>query len=159
MKKTLLSLMVLTALVAFAAAQAEAADFGSVSVTTTMTKKLEITVGPNWAIGNVVESDVKTSGPDKFTVTNTSNASCTLTTTVGNDDWTFDNDPGIEKFAMDQKIKEEPVTWTPIAPGGTILKAGLAAHINQIFDLKFYAPTQTSFGGVGQSIDVTITAS
>lgn len=165
MKKTLLSLIMLTALVAFAAAQAEAADSGSVSVTVTMTKVLAITVAPNWAIGNVVEGAVKDTtteigGPDYFTVTNTSNASCNLTTTVADsgEGWTFAVNPGANAFAMDHSINQG-VNWTQIELVGTILKSGLAAQTNQKFDLKFYAPASTTFGGVAQSIPVTITAS
>lgn len=159
MKKTLLSLVMLTALVAFGATQAEAQS-GSVAVTVTITEVLAITVAPDWAIGSVSESATAISGADYFTVTNTSNATCDLTTTVDattGEGWSFAVNPGADAFAMDHSI-DQGTTWTQIELAGTILVSGLAAQTNQSFDLQFYAPLTTTVGGTPQSFNVTITA-
>lgn len=162
MKKILTGIMVLCLMVIFGVSQALAADSGSIAVTVTITSAIDITVGPGtWAIESLTENgtaDTLTIGPNYFTVTNNSNVTTDLTTTVGNStDWNFANDPGTELFAMDQTITGD-ATWTQIDTGGTVLASGLAAHTDQTFDLQFHAPSQTDHGGTAQSFSVTITA-
>ena len=159
MKKILLSLTVLTILLAFGVTQAEAANPGTVNVTVTVTADaLSVALDTaTWAVGLVAESDTATSG--SIVATNdSSNRTETFSIAASNSaNWNVAAAAGDEAFLMEAQggdltsltsIDTSQTLDTGIAPAGTVS-----------FSLKLTVPTSTDFGGVQQTIPVTVTAS
>lgn len=168
MKKALIGIVMLIALVAFGATQAEAAD---IAVTVTVSEVLSVTITPtSWAIGPVSEgsttttwTDTTPAGGGHFTATNTGNSSGNLTISVTNSvNWTAGASPGDEVFAMGhgqtETLGTEP-TYTNITNAGVALTSDLAAEGDYKFDLQFEVPTNTAYGGTEQSMTVAISIS
>jgi len=159
MKRAFVGIMALVLFGMCVVSQALAADTGTIVVSVTINQVIGITVNQGtWAIGSLDESGTAETTGSHFTVENSSNVTTDLITTVGDsENWIFGIDPGSEIFAMDQSI-DQGISWTEIDPGGTLLVTGLKGHQDQSFDLKFYAPEETIYGGEPQSFSITITA-
>lgn len=160
MKKPLLSLVTLVALVAFAVATAEAATFDNLSITVTITAgALSVNVIPgSWAIGSILESATPVS---TFTTNNTrTNAPEDITlTAVSSANWTFANTPGANQFALNVSF-DLGLTWSVVdSLAGYLIANDLPAGGSKAFDLKLLAPTSTTSAGVQQTITATVTAS
>jgi len=162
MKKALLSLFVLTVMVVFGAAQAEADETATIGVTVSVTQNLSMTVLPSsWDVGTQALNDniSSYSAANFFTLTNTGNGhsyydiAATIvggasldTIAVGLDTYvigwgTGTPPPTYEAFATQEDM-------TDLAYGGSLT-----------FDLEVQTPSSTQLGGVTQTITVTITAS
>jgi len=163
MKKTLLSLAVLMALVAFGVVAAEAASSDSISVTVTITSTaLDVSVTPGaWAVGSISEGATPSTTPDYFTATNNRNSAEDITLSIASSaNWTAANTAGADQFGMKYNTAGATPSWTSIdSVSGALLADDLAAGASETFDLQLLAPTSTSAGGVQQTITVTVTAS
>lgn len=164
MKKVLISIVMLTALVAFGATQAEAANPAEISVTVTITASdLSVSVDPTtWGAGSLLEGTSATTGTGgQFTATNdSSNVTENFSIqALGSDNWTPGATAGSETFVM-EALGGDLTTLTSIHTSQT-LGTGLApASAGTVtFDLRVTVPTSTAYGGVEQTIPVQITAS
>ena len=156
MKKTLLSLVMLTALFAFVVTQAQAADTDSIAVTVTL-QNITVSVSPGtWAIGTIVAGAVVTEDP--CTATNDGNVAEDLTIAVSNSAaWTAGAAAAANVFAMDVGASGGPYN-TNIPTIGVSLTSGLAAGNPYSFGLEFNSPT-SSTDYTEQAITVTVAAS
>lgn len=162
MKKVLLSLLMLTALVAFGVTQAEAANPAEISVTVTITvSTLSVAVSPtSWNAGSLSEGTSADTGiAGYFDVSNdTSNRTETFSiVALASTNWSPAATAADEKFVMEAlggdltsltSVHTSQVLETDVAPAGTV-----------DLDLKVTVPTATDHGGVAQTIPVQITAS
>lgn len=165
MKKRIVSLLVMTVMVVFGAALVEAAESGTIGVTVTITQGLDMAVAPGaWSVGSTSAGTPHTTwttgSAGFFGVTSSGNGTsfmdikgtitggCSLGASPGADTYrighgqaTGGTEPGYTA------ISETDADLATIAPTDTYR-----------FDLELQTPTSTTFGGVEQTITVTITA-
>ena len=164
MIKLLLSLVTLIALVAFGVASAEAANPATIDVTVTITA-VDLSVSldeTTWAAGALSESGSANTGTEGyFLVTNNStNRTETFSIIVGSSSpsgWTADTAAAAETFVM-KALGGDLTTLTSIDTSQT-LETDVAPAGTVDLDLEVTVPSSTAYGGVEQTITVTITAS
>jgi len=160
MKKILLSLAVLTILVAFGATQAQADNPGTVNVTVTVTAgALSVALDTaTWAAGSLVEGGTATTSTAIVATNDSTNLTETFSIAAsGSANWSAAAAAGDEVFLMEAQ-GGDLASLTSIHASQT-LKTGVAPAGTVSFDLKLTAPTSTDHGGVEQTIPVTVTAS
>ena len=170
MKKRLASLLMMIVMVVFGAALAEAAESGTIGVTVTITQSLDIAIDQTaWAVGAVGEGTPHTTwddaSPGFFGVTNDGNSDayvdikgtivggCSIGASAGTD--TFRIGHGQATGTPPNTV--EPASYTAISDTDSDL-ATVSPTDTYRFDLQLQTPTSTTFGGVEQTITLTITA-
>ena len=162
MRRALLSLVVLIALVAFVvtAAEAQTAD---ISVTVTVTAgELSVIVDPaSWAAGSLTESGSATTGTGgHFTATNdnTNIAEDFSIQVLSSDNWSPAATAGSETFVMEAQGGD--LTSLTSIHASQVLETDLApSSVGDVgFDLTITVPSSTVYGGVEQTIPVRVTA-
>ncbi len=168
MRKLTILVMVLGLLI-WGGTTALAAIDGTVEVTYTVVQGLDMTVSPiTWAAGSgVVGSTISTfvsTAQGYFTVTNSANGTsymdikgaittgCTIGATAG---------ANIYRIGYGQATGAGPYTESTYTTALATTDADLATIVSlgtYKFDLQLKAPTSTTYGGVTQTITVTITA-
>jgi hypothetical protein len=168
MRKLTILIMVLGLLIC-TGITAQAAESGAVAVTSTIVQGLDMSVNPTtWAAGSVTAGSTSTTfdsgAQGYFTVTNSANGTskmdikaaitggCSLGTTAG---------ANIYRIGYGQATGSgtytEAATYAEITVSDADL-ATIASGNTYKFDLQLKAPTSTTYGGVQQTITVTITA-
>ncbi len=154
------SLILVLALMFISAPCVFAAPSSQIAVTVTLTQSVSVTVTPNsHAFGATSEGQTLATAADAFTATNDGNGSENLSITVaGSANWQAASAAAKDAFVMNYTTNG--TTWNLITPTtGAQLATNVAKSATQKFGLQLLVPASTDFGGVQQSIPVTITAS
>jgi len=157
MKKSLILALVLMFI---AAPCVFAAPSSQIAVTVTLTQSVSVTVTPNsHAFGPTSEGQTLATAADAFTATNDGNGSENLSITAADSvNWQAASAAAKDAFVMNYTTNG--TIWNLITPAtGAQLATSVAKSAAQKFGLQLLVPTSTDFGGVQQSIPVTITAS
>jgi hypothetical protein len=135
-----------------------AAPSSQIAITVTVTQSVSVSVTPDsYAFGATSENQTLATTADAFTAINDGNGSENLTITVGNSaNWQAASAIAKDKFVMNYNIGSGWNLITPIS--GSSLINGLVKDGQQTFGLQLLVPSATDFGGVQQSIPVTVTA-
>jgi len=168
MKKALMSLVVLTTMVVFGAALAEAQESGTIAVTVTVTQSLAMTVGPDWGVTatteGATESTWQSAVEGAFTLSNDGNGEQDYDIKASiSGGCSLDPAAGIDQYAIGWGQAADPYdvepAYTDITEVDAAMISNMAADAEGKFDMQIKLPSSTTYGGVRQTITVTITAS
>ena len=170
MRKLTILIMALGLLI-WTGTTAQAANDGTVAVTSTITQSLAMTVSPtSWDVPSMTIQDTETTFTPAlagyFTVTNSGNGTSymDIKAAVTTGSCTLGSTPGanIYRIGYGQATGTAP---SCSAPSSYTVITGTDGHLATItaagmylFDLELQSPTSTTYGGVQQTITVTITA-
>lgn len=159
MKKILLIVSLLTAVMVVSVTQAAAGTTAGITVTVTVPSVVSVSLSSSsWSIGNVVLGETQATAEDNFVATNDGNVPEDFAILSGNSaNWTSGAAAGSEVFAMKAK-GGDLLSWTAINAGQT-LDTNVAKDGTVAFGLQLTAPTATAYVDTQQSISVTVTAS
>lgn len=162
-------LAIILSLLMFGTASVEAANSGAVSVTCTVSQGLDMTLAPGtWAVGSVAEgvtsSTFNSANQGYFLVTNNANGTSYMDISASiAGGCSIGGAAGVNIFRVGQGQATGAGPYTEA--GSYTALSGSDADLATItslgtykFDLQLQAPTSTTFGGVQQTITVTVTA-
>lgn len=144
------AIMALSAIVPMA----NAADTGDVSVTVTVSGVLGIVVYPtSWAIGTIAEGGYDNTTGTTYYVNNTGNENEDLEAKVTDPaNWNIGASPGNEIFKMCADGSGNGGSNVTLTTGYLDVFTGITAETSKTYEIHFWAPTNTAYGGTQQTI-------
>jgi hypothetical protein len=157
--KKLLVLLLVVALTLCVSTVAMAATSAQIDVTVSITAvAVSVTLNEStWPIGALSENGTADTGANYFIATNNSNSPEALSIIAGNSNsgnWTLADINGPDTFTLG--LMGEPVKSLLTSQ---ILSTSVAHNGTVTFGLVIKVPSETNYGGVVQTIPVTVTAS